>query len=108
MRSARLPPVASDETRADGPASSIRRAAAEKELADDAVEFVGLLDLRHVAAVVDDHFSRPGNRPLEAIGARRVGQLVVLAPHDQRRGLDAANLLLREAAASRRLLHLRN
>src|SRR5438105_7417845 len=51
----------------------------QQELAHEAVELLGLLELRHVAAVVDDHFFRAGNRALQAIGSRRVGQLVVPA-----------------------------
>src|SRR5437867_13103873 len=84
------------------------RPAADEELADDPVELVRALELRHVAAVVDDHLARAGNRPLEPIGAGWIRELVVLAPADERRRLDRSDLLLRQAAAVAGFLHLRD
>src|SRR2546425_1996617 len=49
-------------------ASLVGRPAAGEDVAYEAFELVGLLELRHVAAVVDDDFLRARNRPLETLG----------------------------------------
>src|SRR5262245_1520077 len=79
-----------------------------EKLPDQTIELLGLLELRHVAAIVDDDFAGAGDGLLQTIGSGGVGQLVVFSPENQRRRFHRSHSQLGQRASLAHFLHLRD